>query len=553
MTDYPSSSETPEEITLAKFDGTDTIDNADRRFGLEKMIFEKGYTVSFTSYYYGWHSNKNVLPIRIEGIDGVACGGETVLQKNWNRRYETATKIDYEGSYKSIYLLDETENFAVKAATYNTLRNPAATATPVAKVEYSKDGGAFIPVTASTVSLTEAGNYVLKYTAIEDGTQAGNQRIVRFAVVESYTDITEDIEVSLHGEYYSFYILNEPPTVAPATFSYPDRAELGSFNVEKIELKKGSGAYKEVQVGDVITAAGDYTLRYTAAVGGSSEGNTALFTFRVLANGFNVGDTVTMTEGNATVTRAHTTTEVINAETTRVHSGILIESNDGEGYKGNINAYFGGDSRIDFCFPGIPKTGSTLSGKFAFIFTARDNPDEYFKIWFVRGAVNFTYMYLEDSKGNLRITDRGDNIYTTEAEISKGMTSCLFGADRRVSSFIQLRWDEDGVLSVYASDYDNAANEQLIAKFDGTTAVDNEKKKYGLAKLSESFQNDYIISFESQKFTYDYNNEVGVAALKLEKISWGEDEFGEQQEWLLNEQIMTDVPEYYEPYGKKEE
>ena len=179
---------------LARFDGTETgtfdtpiTNEADVKYGLPKIAFPNGYTVSFISDV----SNDRVSPILLESIanDGATYNfDEEVVETSqtpaWYTAYLNAPQITVDGTFASMYTTEE--GVTVPTATFVTLADPAAKA--VAKIEYSKDGGAFAAIPADR-KLTEKGNYVIRYTAVEGSTLAGNATERSFRIVDEYFDM----------------------------------------------------------------------------------------------------------------------------------------------------------------------------------------------------------------------------------------------------------------------------------------------------------------------------------------------------------------------------
>ena len=174
--------------TLARFDSDiyASSDGERQFYGLKKINFENGFYVEF-----GIKANKTANNILLESIanDGATYNfDEEVVDASqtpaWYTAYLNAPQITVDGTFASMYTTGEV--VTVPTATFVTLADPAAKA--VAKIEYSKDGGAFAAIPADR-KLTEKGNYVIRYTAVEGSTLAGNAIERSFRIVDEYFDM----------------------------------------------------------------------------------------------------------------------------------------------------------------------------------------------------------------------------------------------------------------------------------------------------------------------------------------------------------------------------
>ena len=174
--------------TLARFDSDiyASSDGERQFYGLKKINFENGFYVEF-----GIKASKTANNILLESIvnNGSAYDFaeefvESAATPAWYTAYLNAPQITVDGTFASMYTTGEV--VTVPTATFVTLADPAAK--PVAKIEYSKDGGAFAAIPADR-KLTEKGNYVIRYTAVEGSTLAGNALERSFRIVDEYFDM----------------------------------------------------------------------------------------------------------------------------------------------------------------------------------------------------------------------------------------------------------------------------------------------------------------------------------------------------------------------------
>ncbi|MFR6640708.1 MAG: hypothetical protein ACLUSP_04770 [Christensenellales bacterium] len=181
--------------TLARFDSDiyASSDGERQFYGLKKINFENGFYVEF-----GIKANKTANNILLESIanDGATYNfDEEVVDASqtpaWYTAYLNAPQITVDGTFASMYTTGEV--VTVPTATFVTLADPAAKA--VAKIEYSKDGGAFAAIPADR-KLTEKGNYVIRYTAVEGSTLAGNAIERSFVIMDEYFDNASAVSVT---------------------------------------------------------------------------------------------------------------------------------------------------------------------------------------------------------------------------------------------------------------------------------------------------------------------------------------------------------------------
>ena len=176
------------DIIVAKFDGTEAVDNTAKNYGLAKIAFPKGYVVTFSA---GSKSGEKTVPLLLESV---VNGGETLnLEEEiievsatpaWYTAYLNAPQITIDGKFDSLYTT--VDGITVPSATFVTLADNTVKA--VAKTEYSVDNGAFEALPADR-KLTAKGNYVIRYTAVEGSASAGNVIERSFRIVDEYFDM----------------------------------------------------------------------------------------------------------------------------------------------------------------------------------------------------------------------------------------------------------------------------------------------------------------------------------------------------------------------------
>ncbi len=535
----------------------------------------KNYTMSIISKYDAGYASSpaNVPSIKFEGIyneptkqysiqattvDGVNTivadsnlYGETVATPSWyvnpNEGYEIT--VD---EYKQIYTVEE--NATVKAATYTANSDETGTPQNVSKTEVYKDG-VLTDLTAGS-PLTEAGAYVVKYYAVESSSSLTNVLEREFLVVTDYSAIESAREIALEKAYGNLYVVNEPVEIVGATYTYPAYDEVAAQPVELIEYKKASeedGAYQTVTDSFTVAEAGDYVIRYTAVVGDDNDGNTFTQTVTVTDEALNLNNLVSVT-GGATVTTAHTVTGTISTNggfngETATHTGILVEpATSTTPYSGEINGIFTMDNALEllYYFPG-EATKSTLNGDFTFRFTDATNVNNYFEVCLVVDGNASNYggrLFVRDNEGNIRAMTQG-KIYDTYSVAQLGGVSPSFSGDNAYAPRLKLEWTDD-VLTVYRHGDAVNVNTQthsVLAKFDGTDAVDSDTGAFGLDKIA--FPNGYTVSFTSALGECEYVAEgAAVAPVKIEAIR-NDGTTGTTTNLSEKYVALSDIPSYY--------
>ena len=397
------------DIIVAKFDGTEAVDNTAKNYGLAKIAFPKGYVVTFSA---GSKSGEKTVPLLLESV---VNGGETLnLEEEiieasatpaWYTAYLNAPQITIDGKFDSLYTT--VDGITVPSATFVTLADNTVKA--VAKTEYSVDNGAFEALPADR-KLTAKGNYVIRYTAVEGSASAGNVIERSFRIADEWFDMTEVVTAD----------------------------------------------------GATVTAGADKSGKIT-------------------------------------------------------HKGLLVEPEAGSApYTAKINGVFNGNSSVTFAMAGELVDSSSKDLYYVMnVFDVNDDKNG-FKIyfykqnggWYVCAAVGY-----DDGNGEVyRTTRQWDGLIKSD-QVDGEAYLTWFAAGDKSATKIDLSWDSDGVLAVTGyGDY--AANGRILAKFDGTDAIDNDNKYFGLPKLA--FTNGYRISFEALP---SLNGGTEIAPLLLEEIN----------------------------------
>ncbi len=397
------------DIIVAKFDGTEAVDNTAKNYGLAKIAFPKGYVVTFSA---GSKSGEKTVPLLLESVvnDGATYNFdeeivETSQTPEWYTAYLNAPQITIDGKFDSLYTT--AEGVTVPSATFVTLADN--TVKPVAKTEYSVDNGAFVELPEDR-KLTAKGNYVIRYTAVEGSASAGNVIERLFRIADEWFDMTEVVTAD----------------------------------------------------GATVTACADKSGKIT-------------------------------------------------------HKGLLVEPEAGSApYTAKINGVFNGNSSVTFAMAGELVGSSSKDLYYVMnVFDVNDDKNG-FKIyfykqgggWYVCAAVGY-----DDGNGEVyRTTRQWDGLIKSDQVYGDAYLTWFASGDKSATK-IDLSWDSDGVLAVTGyGDY--AANGRILAKFDGTDAIDNDNKYFGLPKLA--FTNGYRITFEALP---SLNGGTEIAPLLLEEIN----------------------------------
>ncbi len=249
--------------TLAKFDGTTTVNAATNSYGLPKISFPNGYRIRFSSA-----TSQTVV---LTDVAGTALGKEFApTEPAWYTRNNNIVLIELEEKVAEKY----PSNYGVVIPSASYTFNGAVDT--VEKIELKKDNGQYERISAGIQNFTEAGNYTIRYTAIEGGDGVGNVQEYSFTIVPQ-----NEFSVSIQGggTAYSSYPVNYPVKILDAKYVFIDDELIA---VEKIEIKKGEEAYKPIKAGEKsFNEPAIYTLRYTAIDGALYANNVKEVSFEV--------------------------------------------------------------------------------------------------------------------------------------------------------------------------------------------------------------------------------------------------------------------------------
>ena len=184
--------------------------------------------------------------------------------------------------------------------------------------------------------------------------------------------------------------------------------------------------------------------------------------------------------------------------------GILISSQNA--YTGALKGSFEGDLDLLYRFPnqyaadsGTATTaGGDKNGNFTFTIADVEEPDnikKQFTLSFtanwanVQVGYNGKYVSTKNNGAPAQFIDGYGNVCFNEPKYNNADETTAYNR-------LKLVWEGD-VLCVYCSNSVKKLSEQLVAKFDGTTAISTESGAYawGLPKLF--FENGYTVSFSS--------------------------------------------------------
>ena len=396
--------------------------------------------------------------------------------------------------------------------------------------------------------------------------------LTKLTVGETAYDLTGSTAFETEPQWYTDYQSRATITLAEAPAAYWNKA-LGAYTVpaatyttvgnsvpqavENIKLAK-DGTEVSISNGKAtFEEDGTYTLTYTAIEGSSAVGNTLSYTV-------NVGSYLPakdLIDGlDATAGKLNTgANEGDGYDVT----GLTVEG--GAGYSATFNGVFKEDVKLDFALLSkiAAEGGNGFGGKGRLTFRIADagDPDTYFEIvirsedWF-GSSRNFAYVrYGDEIRWRVHGADGGGNIFDVDVLENTEMAQYAYvaipmdGADANTeNSYIKLSWSGEAkdVLNVSVMcghEYGVNRREIVIASFDGTDALNNETRAYGLEKLTGMKENGFTISFGSD-YTDETNPENDGTDICFKKITVGEKEYDLSAAVLCE----TAAPDWYEAY-----
>ncbi len=273
-------------VLIAKFDGTNEF-NANVNpltYGLPKMPFADGYTISFESTRENtYHTGNGELDIQPIVFESIITNRETrdlsllfaQTQPEWfvNPTQKILTFED--GKEYDEYYLAAT-GVSVKAVLARSFVLQAGEPFAVTDIQVNYNGTGFV-ATAVGTKFTNAGTYVIKYTY--DGVELTDS----FVILNSYYELNdEEVRIEVDGEWYT-YQKNTEITVPSGTFDFVN-LPISNISVEKIILTLPDGTTMELTNGQSLTlsALGEYTVEYYAFEGVSTSNGYAVFKFEVI-------------------------------------------------------------------------------------------------------------------------------------------------------------------------------------------------------------------------------------------------------------------------------
>ncbi len=407
----------------------------------------------------------------------------------------------------------------------------------VGKIEIKLDDGEYETISAGYTKFSEAGIYTLRYTAINGGSYLNNQTEFTFEIKEQ---AEFSLDIAVDGIYEEDYPAYYDFTIFGGTYSLITDEVV---EVDRIEISKNGGTYVPIAEGSVFfDVLGVYKIRYTAVANGGYQGNTKTFTIEI------TNDTI-VDSGELKQIFTGESLEVDDYQVTLRDGakldGLLVGASSGSAatpYTGAIAGSFAQkkDATIEMIFPDISGIETT---NFGITFKVEDvnDPTNYFEI---------VYYYVSDStlRCKTRVAVRyGDQfrtanwtnstlngIYASKAEVETAETVKAAIPDVKYSEakgYFTIAWENDVVVvkasTLTASGFNYAGTtDAIIAKFDGTGAIDVATKSFGLPKMA--FPNGYKISFTSTSaqpimFTslcgLKFNKDVTGSAFRATSIS----------------------------------
>ncbi len=180
--------------TICKFDGAAEVSFTNGTYAVPKISFANGYKISY-------HLAGAATTI-IEEVSGTSFASETVEEvPTWYSAYAQEITITLEERIKDFYLLSDAVE--VVGATY--VVGGEGEALPVEKIEVSINNSEFTPVEAGS-PIIGAGQYTLRYTAIDSGVNLNNIYTVSFEVYDGEYIEIKDI---IGGKVYAEFVDNE--------------------------------------------------------------------------------------------------------------------------------------------------------------------------------------------------------------------------------------------------------------------------------------------------------------------------------------------------------
>lgn len=498
---------------IAEFDGTDKFENM-VSFGLpfiREVIPSGKYRFEFSSGIdrIGGSRSQMVSSVLINSAGDYVFGNRvSEYEPEWYSEYasfenrkDSFIRVD-KSAYTALYV----DSLSYVSVPYGVVVGKDGTTTPVEKVELKRADGEWRDITRFAGQYIEplsvAGDYTLRYVGVIGNENENNVYEIPFKVIDGKT---ESKTLTVNGRILSTQSVNDGVYIPTASFVYNDYAELLPRAVKRILIKRASG-----QVWSDITdyadktfsqlSEGKYVLRYEAVENGVDSDNFIEYEFTAYENAFDLSSLL-IKDKNA---------EYLDEYDADGRVGTLIGG--GKNAVTSVRGVFTGDTSVKLSFP------TSANGSYYVRFQSACDETDYFFVAINKGAV-----YVIDKFASAYGIGFGGAIIKSEnhfgynnslriatslygSGFSDGFKVCKFGAAGENYCVITINYDGD-ILTVKAS---GKTAEKVLARFDGTSAVDNTSspKKYGLEKVD--FKSGYIISFE--------NLDVSPVSVLLEEI-----------------------------------
>lgn len=498
---------------IAEFDGTDKFENM-TSFGLpfiREVIPSGKYRFEFSSGIdrTGNSRSQMVSSVLINSVGDYVFGNRvSEYEPEWygeyvsfNNRTESFIRVD-KSAYTALYV----DSMSYVSIPSGVVVGKDGTTTPVAKVELKHASGEYRDITRFAGQyiepLTVAGDYTLRYTGVVGSDDVNNLYEISFKVIDGKT---EKKTLTVGDRILSTQSVKSGVYIPTASYVYDDYAELLPRAVERILLKRANQkVWTNITeyAGKTFSqlAEGKYVLRFEAVENGNGSDNFVEYEFTAYDNAFDLSSLL-IKDKNAVYADEYDADGRV---------GTLIGG--GKNAVTAVRGVFTGDTSIRLTFP------MNNSGSYYVRFQSVCDETDYFFVAINKGAV-----YVIDKFASAYGIGFGGAIVKSEnhfgynnglriatslygSGFSDGFNVCKFGEAGENYCVITVNYDGD-ILTVRASGK-NA--EKVLARFDGSSAVDNTSspKKFGLEKVD--FKNGYKISFE--------NLDVSPVSVLLEEI-----------------------------------
>ncbi len=531
--------------------------------------YQGDYRMATDSGQYFHADSINDLP-DIAGISGDADG------YTWVKAYLAGADLDNDGSYirlkseegvLSVVAVSAQSQSEYTIAKFDGETVPSSIGSVANKTTY---GNCCLPI------LEWENGYIISFGSDYEDTSAPENDgtdicLTSLTVGAEAYDLTGSAAFEAEPQWYTDYQSRATITLVAAPAAYWNRA-LGAYtvpaatyttvgnsepqNVASVKLTKDG---TEVTIADgkaTFTEDGTYTLTYTAIEESSAVGNTLSYTVNVGA--YLPAKDIIDGEG---VTAGKLNTGAVEGDGYDV-TGLTVEG--GKGYSATLNGVFKEDVKLDFALlskiAAQGENGFGGKGRLTFRIADAGDPDTYFEIvirsedWFGSSRNFACVLYDGAIRWRVHGADGGGDIFDVDVLEKTDMAQYAYaaipfdGADANTeNSYIKLYWtgaDKDilNVSVMCGHNYTTDRQEIVIASFDGTDALDNTTKAYGLDKLTGMKENGFTISFGSD-FEDETDAENNGTDICFKKITVG------GKEYDLSAAVLTEKgADWYDAY-----